>query len=146
MGQYHKAVNFDKKEFVTPHKIGLGLKQVEHTHCVASLSDVLYMLTSTSPNRGGGDLPFDNQLEDNFKTFGRWVGDKVAILGDYTDFYDVPFLYFRNNEEMDKFFDSFIDISDDILPAFEKAFDVKIEKTEGWRERKLNKYWDWLFE
>ena len=31
MGQYHKLINLDKKEFVDPHKLGLGLKQVEHS-------------------------------------------------------------------------------------------------------------------
>jgi hypothetical protein len=75
MGQYHKAVNFDKDEIVNPHKIGLGLKQIEHTHAVASLADVLYMLTTAAPGRGGGDFAYDFQLENEFKTFGRWVGD-----------------------------------------------------------------------
>ncbi len=79
MGQYHTLVNFDKKEVVSPHNIGLGLKQCEHTHTVASLSDVLYMLTCTSPARGGGDLEVSDKLESKFKTFGRWVGDRVTF-------------------------------------------------------------------
>ena len=31
MGQYHVLVNYDKKEVVVPHGLGLGLKQYEHT-------------------------------------------------------------------------------------------------------------------
>ena len=30
MGQYHVLINYDKKEVVTPHELGLGLKQWEH--------------------------------------------------------------------------------------------------------------------
>lgn len=145
MGQYHKAVNFDKHEIVNPHKIGLGLKQIEHAHTVASLADVLYMLTTTAPSRGGGDLEYDFQLENEFKTFGRWVGDRVAIFGDYTEPQDVPFLNVDNEEELWGYVNSFDDISDDIIPAFEKAFDVEITKQKGWSDRKLTKQWDWLF-
>ena len=52
MGQYHQLVNFDRQEIVHPHKMGLGFKQLEHTSCVASLSDALYILTVTSPANG----------------------------------------------------------------------------------------------
>ena len=69
MGQYHKLVNFDKKEIVHPHKLGLGLKQVEHTGCPASLSDALYLLVSTSPAAGGGDLRVLPDQEAAFKSF-----------------------------------------------------------------------------
>ena len=29
MGQYHLTVNLDKKEFLMPHKFGVGLKLLE---------------------------------------------------------------------------------------------------------------------
>ena len=146
MGQYHQLVNFDKKEVVSPHSIGLGFKQVEHTHVVASLADVLYILTTTSPNRGGGDLAYSDQYEERFKTFGRWVGDRVAVLGDYTETEDVPFLRFENNEGLHKHIESFTEISDSILPAFCHAFGVTIEKGVGWRDRELKaEDWHWLF-
>lgn len=141
MGQYHQIVNFDKKERVSPHKIGLGLKQIEHTHTVATLADVLYMLVTTSPNRGGGDLDFDQSLESVFKTWGRWVGDRVAVYGDYTEPEDVPFL----NEAQRKEVEQYADITDSIIPAFEKAFYVKIDRPgDGWRNRELSKDWSWL--
>ncbi len=69
MGQYHQLVNFDRKEVVHPHKLGLGLKQAEHTGCPASLSDALYMLVCTSPAGGGGDLLMLPERELEFKSF-----------------------------------------------------------------------------
>ena len=53
MGQYHVLVNYDKKETVVPHALGLGLKQWEHLGFEGgTLSDALYILTMTSPARG----------------------------------------------------------------------------------------------
>jgi len=154
MGQYHYLVNFDRKEIVHPHKLGLGLKQVEHTHCVASLSDVLYMLLSSSPNRGGCDLYYDPKLEKSFKTFGRWIGDKVVVFGDYTEWSDIPFIHTNlaktglpGNIIFDEESAIFSDITNHISPAFCKAFDLEIEieiDEYGQRDRKLSKNWNWL--
>lgn len=43
--------------------------------------------------------------------------------------------------------DSFVDISDELIPAYELAFGVEIErKAEGWRDRSLvASAWSWLF-
>ena len=43
--------------------------------------------------------------------------------------------------------DSFKDISDDIIPAFEAAYGVEIKReVDGWRERNLvASEWSWLF-
>ena len=149
MGQYHYLVNFDRKEIVHPHKLDLGAKQIEHTHTVASFSDVLYMLMTTSPNRGGGDLRYDEALEQEFQTFGRWVGDRVAVFGDYTEWSDIPFMTGGEDPKAPYNFifdrSSFTDISDDILGAFQLAFDVEYERdSEGWNTRKLTSRWDWL--
>ncbi len=134
MGQYHTIVNFDKREKVSPHAIGLGLKQIEHTHTVASLSDVLYMLMSTSPNRGGGDLDVDGKLEEAFRTWGRWVGDRVAVFGDYTEPADVPFLKMKPDKNPTEHYKN---IGNAILPALELAFQVKVKPGPGWRDREL---------
>jgi hypothetical protein len=84
MGQYHMLVNYDKREFVHPHNIGLGLKQWEHIGFEGgTLSDALYILTMTSPRRGGGDLP-------ETSVSGRWAGDRCFVLGDYTEDDDLP--------------------------------------------------------
>lgn len=83
MGQYHSLVNVDKKEIVNPHQLGMGAKQYEHTGFIGSLSDVLYTLVTTSPARGGGDYPLT-------EISGRWVGDRVLVVGDYTEATDFP--------------------------------------------------------
>lgn len=87
MGQYHLLVNFDKKEFVTPRGLGLPNKQLEHTAVPAGgLDTALYVLMSCSPHRGGGDY----SPVDGTRVLGRWVGDTVTVLGDYTEPGDIP--------------------------------------------------------
>jgi hypothetical protein len=83
MGQYHILVNLDKREIVHPHDISLGLKQYEHTGFKGSLSDAMYVLVMTSPDSGGGDFPAT-------EISGRWVGDRVVVLGDYTQEHSIP--------------------------------------------------------
>jgi hypothetical protein len=77
MGQYHKLINLDKQEVVEPNGLGLFSKQYEHTGVEASLADAIYLLVMSSPASGGGDWP-------EFEVSGRWCGDRVIVLGDYT--------------------------------------------------------------
>jgi len=86
MGQYHSIYNLDKQEVIHPHDIGLGAKQREHTGHLASLSDMLYVLTTCSPMRGGGD--FVAEVMANF--IGRWAGDRCVVIGDYAEPTDLP--------------------------------------------------------
>ena len=86
MGQYHILANWDKKEWVDPHKIGLGLKQGEQIgNFHASMGDILYLLVAISNGRGGGDVPTEG-LEE---TLGRWAGDRVLVVGDYSEPSDI---------------------------------------------------------
>lgn len=79
MGQYHILANLDTKEFV---RLG-GAKQYEHTFYNGDLAHAMYLLTMTSPGRGGGDWVVTPMS-------GRWAGDRVVILGDYTEDSDLP--------------------------------------------------------
>jgi hypothetical protein len=79
MGQYHYLANLDTKEFVMPS----GAKQYEHTFYNGDLAHAMYLLTMTSPYRGGGDWA-------ETTVSGRWAGDRVVILGDYTVDEDLP--------------------------------------------------------
>jgi hypothetical protein len=97
MGQYHGLFNIDKKEMLFPHEVGFGAKQWEHTGFAGSLSDILYALCAYPERRGGGD--FENDNEENTGMFsgiqngvfkGRWHGDRVAVVGDYAEFGDLP--------------------------------------------------------
>ena len=79
MGQYHRCVNLDKREFIDPHKLGNGLKLREqvasHPGTGAAL---IILLASASNGQGGGDL-------DQSPIVGRWRGDRIAFVGDYDD-------------------------------------------------------------
>ena len=56
MGQYHLTVNLDKKEFLMPHKLGVGLKLREQLGSRDSTPDALFILLACSNGYGGGDL------------------------------------------------------------------------------------------
>lgn len=79
MGQYHYLANLDTNEFV---QLG-GAKQYEQTFYNGDLAHAMYLLTMTSPARGGGDWP-------GTEVSGRWAGDRVVIIGDYTEDSDLP--------------------------------------------------------
>ena len=115
MGQYHRLVNLDKKEFVEPYALGLGAKQYEHTGCKASLSDAMYLLVMTSPASGGGDWT-------GTPLSGRWVGDRVVIVGDYTQPTSIP-----GYDEADKVYGAkdFTDISTQVATALGLVWDIK---------------------
>lgn len=129
MGQYHKLINLDKREQVSPYSLGLGAKQYEQTGVEGSMGDALYLLLMTSPDRGGGDWQGFADLS------GRWVGDRVLIVGDYTEDKDIPNC--PNASQL--YFDSgdWTDISNEVAAALGKVFNFEIDETEqGWRTRK----------
>lgn len=76
-------VNFDKKEFIYPHAFGDGLKMLEFGCSGNGTLTGLTILLANSHNRGGGDLHADQD-----EIMGRWAGDRIAILGDYSEFED----------------------------------------------------------
>ena len=126
MGQYHVLVNYDKKEVVVPHGLGLGLKQYEHTgEYNGTLADAMYLLVMTSPARGGGDFPSTN-------ISSRWAGDRVLIVGDYTEDSDVPSI--PNVGSLYNESESYTDITDLVAEAFGQVFRLKFSG-EGWKKR-----------
>jgi hypothetical protein len=129
MGQYHKLINLDKKEQVEPYSLGLGAKQYEQTGENGSLSDALYLLVMTSPARGGGDWESFPELS------GRWAGDRVVVLGDYTSDEDLP--GYENASKLYHESEDWKDISDAVAVALGKVFGFEIDTEEtGWRTRK----------
>lgn len=103
MGQYWIPVNLTKKEFVSPHMLGSGLKLWEQLANPPGVGAALIVLTAAMPERrGGGDLDLDTNwhgpervnmadagpMPDGYpevarRTIGRWAGDRIAIVGDY---------------------------------------------------------------
>ena len=62
MGQYYVIANFDKQEFLHPHKWENGMKLTEFSYFGNYLSTALLNLMK-----------------------GRWSGDRVYVVGDYAD-------------------------------------------------------------
>lgn len=147
MGQYHRTVNFDKQEYISPHKLGMGLKQLEQVGLIGSMGDVLFMLLASSNNRGGGDIHTETK-----GLLGRWAGDRVAVIGDYSEDSDIPGIpakeiYGLCSEE--KYFDPeelelirekglslYTDISDKLVGLLNEQFGFELDINEtGWRRR-----------
>ena len=119
MGQYHVLVNYDKKEVVEPYGIGLGGKQVEQLGAFkGTIADAMYLLVMTSPARGGGDLPLTG-------VSGRWAGDRVMIVGDYTEDSDVPSI-----PNVSKLYNGdYLDISNQVAEALQIAFGRNVRES-----------------
>jgi len=112
MGQYFKAVNLDKKEYVCPWCIGGVAKLIEWA--ANPQGAIFTMLLRKSSASGGGDYygpasrdiylgsneaeNVDLVMQEIFKgvamegrpvspradsSVGRWAGDRVALIGDY---------------------------------------------------------------
>ncbi|OHB18305.1 MAG: hypothetical protein A2666_00495 [Parcubacteria group bacterium RIFCSPHIGHO2_01_FULL_47_10b] len=77
MGQYFRAVNMDKREYVDPWHIGGGAKLWEW--CVNTQAGIFPFLLRRSSEGGGGDI------EEEYTTAGRWAGDHVVLVGDYDE-------------------------------------------------------------
>ena len=118
MGQYHVLVNYDKKEVVEPYGLGLGAKQVEQLGAFkGTIADAMYLLVMTSPNAGGGDLPMTS-------VSGRWAGDRVMIVGDYTQDSDVPSIPASKLYNGD-----YTDIADQVAEALQVAFGRNVRES-----------------
>jgi hypothetical protein len=124
MGQYHSIYNLDKREVIHPHDIGLGAKQREHTGHEASLSDILYVLLTCSPMRGGGD--FYAEVMKDF--IGRWVGDKVVVIGDYSEQGDIPDFDFSTSK-----YEDFTDLSGQARSFIYEVYGIRFTFEDyGW--------------
>lgn len=121
MGQYHKIVNLTKKEFINPHVIGSGLKQREQVGWDGSPSCALFMLLCSSNNRGGGDFDLHDVL-------GRWAGDSIAVIGDYSEEDDILRVNAKDvYEELCKEDSEYKDISLEVKDMLEKEFQISIK-------------------
>ena len=132
MGQYHVLVNLDKKEYVMPHHVGDGLKLWEWSG--DGMLRAMQVLLATSNGRGGGDLP------DN-KVVGRWGGDRVAVIGDYSEVGDIKSKPKLDPKKIYEFCDykakgGWKNISNMVVPVLEEVGEFKMDKTDGWQHRK----------
>jgi len=150
MGQYFLIVNLDKKEYIRPKL--LKLWEICANNEVRMLP---YLLATNNPDGTGiiksYNLPPDEAkrkceeesgrecevvyhskewgytlVEPKLKYFGRWCGDRIAVVGDYADGatnYDGS--SFNHIEE------TFRDITDEVIDEFNWFIEVdelKVEK------------------
>jgi hypothetical protein len=138
MGQYWKPVNIDKREFLDPHKLGCGLKLWEQIANFNSpgVGTALTILLAVMPEkRGGGDL--------NANPFiGRWAGDRVVLVGDYSTDEDMPnspipfgsvYAHTHTYEKDEKGITPFVDITDDVIEIIEGELGG-VYVGDGWRK------------
>ena len=90
MGQYFKAVNLDKKEYVCPWCIGQVAKLWEWS--ANPHGSIFTLLLRKSTDGGGGDFyGYHNGHGEGTPVVnpngvvGRWAGDRVVLVGDYDE-------------------------------------------------------------
>lgn len=127
MGQYWKAVNLDKKEYLSPHDLGAGLKLWEIiANGDAGVGVALCILCADMPvPRGGGDLKPDPII-------GRWAGDRVALVGDYSEAGDRCAGFYPSDEA------GFVNVGPQVARVIERELDGKFEG-EGWKVFRRNR-------
>ena len=112
MGQYYRIVNIDKKEFLHPHKFGDGLKIWEFGFAdYGTMAGLTFLLAS---GHGSGI----NETESS-ELIGSWAGDRIVILGDYSEeFPEVSEEMYSDEKE-----DTYKDISNQIIEVLKQDED-----------------------
>ena len=160
MGQYWKLINLDKKEYVNPHELGSGLKLIEQLGTFPGIGSAMIILTAAMPERrGGGDFYFNESskiYQIAKKTVGRWAGDRIALIGDYSEDGDMGIEnpdkiytlcitkeeynddeeYFKRNKIYKK--DLYKDISDNVAAIIENQLNGKFVG-DGWKDWETSK-------
>lgn len=90
MGQYWQFVNRTKRECISAHHFGVGMKFREQLHHGPIYSALMILSTDTSSMGDGmGDPHLDLELphlQELIKAFlGHWAGDQLMFVGDYSE-------------------------------------------------------------
>lgn len=159
MGQYWKVVNLDKREVVRPHKLGVGAKLGEQVGSGHGTPDALFILVAAMrEGRGGGDFDWDSNYygpertqsrehatgapvveaynEVAKRTIGRWAGDRVTVVGDYSEDADLPSSPVPFGS-LYKTAVNWTDVTDDVALVIEHECGGKFVG-DGWREFQRN--------
>lgn len=137
MGQYWKPVNLDKREYIDPRKLGAGLKLWEQLANPPGVGAALVILLACMPERrGGGDL-------NESPIVGRWAGDRITFVGDYSEARDLPSspipfdqvydLTHAENDDGTPREGAFVDVTDAVIEAIEVHLEGKF-LGDGWRQ------------
>jgi len=162
MGQYHKIVNLDRKEYLNPHRLGDGLKLTEQVCTYGGTPAALFLLLACSAKgRGGGDVDdgHDMVLRDGkyeweivdpewhkrvHEWVGRWAGQRIAVVGDYAEDGDLPLQpgdpsakqIYRECQPGG----AFRDITEEIAPILERVCRVEIAEDAEYRDLYRRRY------
>lgn len=131
MGQYHILCNLDKKECVIPHAVGDGLKLWEMAGwSIGGIATAMVLLTSHGERRGGGDF-------SESEVWGRWHGDRIAIIGDYAEDPDLPLRYHASKiyDAATRSENGWTDISAEVRDALATTFNLEYSG-DGWMSRR----------
>lgn len=117
MGQYFRAVNVTKREYVSAWNCGGGAKLWEW--CADTTAGIFPYLLRKSSGRGGGDIRRNDAVYA-----GRWAGDEIYLIGDY----DEGDLYTRAERE-------FANIAPGLIEEYNEFIEVKELMLEDLTER-----------
>jgi hypothetical protein len=83
MGQYHHPVCIEAEEGLSPHTMGVGLKEGEQGFSTPSTPNAMIALVCAR----GGNMPADCSQSP---IIGKWAGMRVLVVGDYAEDKDIP--------------------------------------------------------
>jgi len=125
MGQYFVIINADKRELLDPNYFGDGCKfgDLVRGGLVGALNGLTYLLTM-SGTVGGVELRAQDPM------YGRWVGDRVAIIGEYFrgTIGDVRWEPETTYYRVCGWQDGWVDISEHVLRSIEMFFETRLER------------------
>lgn len=164
MGQYWRAVNLDKGEFVSPYKLDSGAKLWEQLASAHVGRALIILVAAHRVQRGGGDLDLTRNWHGKERTFpdhnttpgpmpedyqtvaartiGRWAGDRIAMVGDYAEDSDLPkkfkaaSIYGKCSED-----GGLTDVTEDVARVIEHELQGEFVKTKygtEWKEAEQN--------
>jgi hypothetical protein len=122
MGQYFVIVNVDKREFLDPGYFGHGFKlgDLVRGGPTGALTGLTYLL-ALSGSIAGADL------HEHDPMFGRWAGDRIAIVGEYFQgavgsiSWETELTYTR----VKGWQDGWVDVSEHVLRSIETFFEIQ---------------------
>lgn len=123
MGQYFLICNLDKKEVIDPGEFGHGMKLGDMvSNSQGALMGLTYLL-ALSGSIGG----VERRARDPM--FGRWAGDRIAIVGDY---FSETVAGMTWDEDVwlrvSAWRDGWVDISEHVIRSMEEFFEVQVPR------------------
>jgi len=120
MGQYFKAVNLDKQEYICPWCLGGGAKLWEWA--ANNQGSIFTLLLRKSDEGGGGDFyGYHKGCGEGgaircplSRIAGRWAGDRVALVGDYDSsrLYELSDCFRNISKDVAEEWNAFIELPD----------------------------------